>query len=210
MAVLTRSHIHTISHTPRYYRAPELIFESTDYTTAVDIWSLGCVFAEMLLGAPLFPGDSGVDQLIEIIKILGTPSKRQIQAMNPNHVSFKFAQIEPHAWSRVFRNRAPPEALALVDSLLQYDPADRISAMEALASPFFDSLRRGDARLPNGKPLPPLFDFTQEEMKEMKVLGITARVVPDAHPLSTAKSTHSHSHRGEQEQALGVHMDVSP
>lgn len=52
----------------RYYRAPELIFGSTDYTCAIDTWSLGCVAAELLLGEPLFPGDSGVDQLVEIIK----------------------------------------------------------------------------------------------------------------------------------------------
>jgi len=52
----------------RYYRAPELIFGATEYTTAIDIWSLGCVMAELLLGQPLFPGESGVDQLVEIIK----------------------------------------------------------------------------------------------------------------------------------------------
>ena len=53
----------------RYYRAPELIFGATDYTPAIDVWSVGCVMAELLLGQPLFPGDSGVDQLVEIIKV---------------------------------------------------------------------------------------------------------------------------------------------
>ncbi len=53
----------------RYYRAPELIFGATDYTTAIDIWSAACVTAEMILGQPLFPGESGVDQLVEIIKV---------------------------------------------------------------------------------------------------------------------------------------------
>ncbi len=52
----------------RYYRAPELIFGATDYTCNIDIWSAGCVLAELLLGQPIFPGDSGVDQLVEIIK----------------------------------------------------------------------------------------------------------------------------------------------
>ncbi|KAG4190539.1 hypothetical protein ERO13_A07G037566v2, partial [Gossypium hirsutum] len=52
----------------RYYRAPELIFGATEYTTAIDIWFAGCVLAELLLGQPLFPGESGVDQLVEIIK----------------------------------------------------------------------------------------------------------------------------------------------
>jgi serine/threonine protein kinase len=54
----------------RFYRAPELIFGATDYTCAIDVWSHGCVFAELLLGSPIFPGSSGVDQLVEIIKIL--------------------------------------------------------------------------------------------------------------------------------------------
>lgn len=53
----------------RFYRAPELIFGSTDYTFSIDVWSMGCVFAELLIGSPLFPGNSGVDQLVEIIKV---------------------------------------------------------------------------------------------------------------------------------------------
>ena len=58
----------------RHYRPPELIFGATDYTLNVDIWSLGCVFAEMILLEPLFPGESSIDQLVEIIKVLGTPT----------------------------------------------------------------------------------------------------------------------------------------
>lgn len=57
----------------RYYRAPELIFGATDYTSNIDVWSAGCVLAELLLGQPIFPGDSGVDQLVEIIKVILTP-----------------------------------------------------------------------------------------------------------------------------------------
>ena len=59
----------------RYYRAPELIFGATDYSSAIDIWSVGCVMAELMLGQPLFPGESGIDQLVEIIKVLGTPTR---------------------------------------------------------------------------------------------------------------------------------------
>jgi len=61
----------------RYYRAPELIFGATDYTTAIDTWSFGCVFAELMLGQPLFPGDSNVDQLVEIIKVVVLPLARK-------------------------------------------------------------------------------------------------------------------------------------
>ena len=104
----------------RYYRAPELIFGATNYTTNIgkapllgvvsapialnittDIWSTGCVMAELMLGQPLFPGESGIDQLVEIIKVLGTPSREQIKTMNPNYMEHKFPQIKPHPFSKV-------------------------------------------------------------------------------------------------------------
>ena len=56
---------------------------------------------EFLLGQPLFPGESGIDQLVEIIKILGTPSKEEIAKMNPQYVDHKFPQIKPHPFSKV-------------------------------------------------------------------------------------------------------------
>ena len=86
----------------RYYRAPELIFGATDYTQSIDVWSVGCVIAELLLGQPLFPGDSGVDQLVEIIKVLGTPTRDQISAMNPNYSEFRFPIIKANDWKKVF------------------------------------------------------------------------------------------------------------
>ena len=66
-----------------------------------DVWSAGCVMAELLIGQPIFPDDSGVDQLVEIIKILGTPSKDQIKQMNPNYTEFKFPQIKASPWEKV-------------------------------------------------------------------------------------------------------------
>ena len=59
------------------------------------------MFAELLLGQPIFPGDSGVDQLVEIIKVLGTPTKEQIRKMNSNYTEFKFPQIKAHPWNKV-------------------------------------------------------------------------------------------------------------
>lgn len=67
----------------------------------LDVWSAGCVLAELLLGQPIFPGDSGVDQLVEIIKVLGTPTREQIREMNPNYTEFKFPQIKSHPWQKV-------------------------------------------------------------------------------------------------------------
>ncbi|KAJ7046531.1 kinase-like domain-containing protein [Mycena alexandri] len=148
----------------RYYRAPELIFGATNYTTNIDIWSTGCVMAELMMGQPLFPGESGIDQLVEIIKILGTPSREQIKTMNPNYMEHKFPQIRPHPFAKVFRPRTAPEAIDLVSKLLEYTPAARLSAVEAMVHPFFDELRTEGARMPNGKTFPALFDFTREEL----------------------------------------------
>ncbi len=151
----------------RYYRAPELIFGAIDYTCYIDVWSSGCVFAELLLGQPIFPGESGVDQLVEIIKVLGTPSREQIRQMNPNYQEFRFPQIKAHPWHKVFRNRTPPMAIDLVCRLLDYTPATRLTPLEACAHTFFDELRDPDTRLPNG-PLPPLFNFSQLGLLEEK------------------------------------------
>jgi len=149
----------------RYYRAPELIFGATDYTTNIDVWSAGCVFAELMLGQPIFPGDSGVDQLVEIIKVLGTPTREQIKEMNPNYTEFKFPQIKAHPWPKVFRARTSPEAIDLVSRLLEYTPSARISPLQACAHSFFDELREAGSKLPNGRDLPQLFNFTEQELK---------------------------------------------
>jgi len=163
----------------RYYRAPELVFEATQYTTAIDVWSFGCVMAELLLGSPLFPGDSGVDQLIEIIKILGTPTKQEIKEMNPNHTSFKFPQIRPHPWNKVFRNKAPADAIDLISSVLTYEPPARLTPFQVLVHPFFDELRQPDCQLPNGKTLPPnLFNFTEKELEIALAENITKKMIP--------------------------------
>ncbi|RWR97448.1 Protein kinase domain-containing protein [Cinnamomum micranthum f. kanehirae] len=146
----------------RYYRAPELIFGATEYTTSIDIWSAGCVLAELLLGQPLFPGESAVDQLVEIIKVLGTPTREEIRCMNPSYTDFKFPQIKAHPWHKIFHKRMPPEAIDLASRLLQYSPNLRCTALEACAHPFFDELREPNSRLPNGRPLPFLFNFKHE------------------------------------------------
>lgn len=62
----------------RYYRAPELIFGNENYNTQIDIWSIGCIICEMLLGYPIFAGTNSVDQLVEIIKVRGTPTNQQV------------------------------------------------------------------------------------------------------------------------------------
>ncbi|GKU91174.1 hypothetical protein SLEP1_g5083 [Rubroshorea leprosula] len=162
----------------RYYRAPELIFGATEYTTAIDIWSAGCVLAELLLGQPLFPGESGVDQLVEIIKVLGTPTREEIKCMNPNYTEHKFPQIKAHPWHKIFHKRMPPEAVDLVSRLLQYSPNLRCTALDALIHPFFDELRDPNTRLPNGRFLPPLFNFKSHELKGVAV-EVLVKLIPE-------------------------------
>ncbi|XP_024451570.1 shaggy-related protein kinase theta isoform X4 [Populus trichocarpa] len=77
---------------------------------------------------PLFPGESSVDQLVEIIKVLGTPTREEIKCMNPNYTEFKFPQIKAHPWHKIFHKRMPPEAVDLVSRLLQYSPNMRCTA----------------------------------------------------------------------------------
>ncbi|GAA5798306.1 Glycogen synthase kinase 1 [Helicostylum pulchrum] len=105
----------------RYYRAPELIFGAAEYSTKIDIWSAGCVMGELLLGQPLFPGESGIDQLVEIIKVLGTPSREQIELMNPNYNDHKFPLIKPHPFSKVNKiNKSKSSKLGLFKICKRY------------------------------------------------------------------------------------------
>ncbi|KAJ7400378.1 hypothetical protein BTVI_106113 [Pitangus sulphuratus] len=170
----------------RYYRAPELIFGATDYTSSIDVWSAGCVLAELLLGQPIFPGDSGVDQLVEIIKVLGTPTREQIREMNPNYTEFKFPQIKAHPWTKVFRPRTPPEAIALCSRLLEYTPTARLTPLEACAHSFFDELRDPNVKLPNGRDKPALFNFTTQELSSNPSL---ASILIPAHARNQAAAS---------------------
>lgn len=91
--------------------------------------------AELMLGQPLFPGESGIDQLVEIIKVLGTPTREQIKTMNPNYMEHKFPQIKPHPFNKVFKARTAPDAISLISKLLEYTPSARLTAIEAMCHP---------------------------------------------------------------------------
>lgn len=99
---------------------------------------------------------------MEIIKVLGTPTRDQIREMNRNYTEFKFPQIKAHPWSKVFRTRTAAEAIDLVSRLLEYTPTARMTPLEACAHPFFNELREPGTQLPNHRELPPLFNFTAE------------------------------------------------
>lgn len=190
----------------RYYRAPELIFGATDYTPDIDVWSAGCVLAELLLGQPIFPGDSGVDQLVEIIKVLGTPTREQIKEMNPHYTEFKFPQIKPHPWNKVFRPRTPAEAINLCSKLLEYTPSSRLTPIEACAQPFFDELRDANTKLPNGRELPPLFNFAVQEFSAKPSLA--SMLIP-SHAQRQNSSGPSASNTGASSSSTSSVVDSS-
>eukprot|EP00930_Biecheleria_cincta_P088249 TRINITY_DN77489_c0_g1_i1.p1 TRINITY_DN77489_c0_g1~~TRINITY_DN77489_c0_g1_i1.p1 ORF type:complete len:356 (+),score=68.03 TRINITY_DN77489_c0_g1_i1:84-1151(+) len=144
----------------RYYRAPELTLGATYYTTSVDLWSAGCVFAELILGQPLFTGKDGIDQLVQIIKVLGTPTPQELRAMNPNYPEYEFTpKLNAHPWDRVLRGWAASEACDLIAGMLTYDPTARLPPMHVLLHPFFSDLRTGER--PESKRL---FNFRDDEL----------------------------------------------
>mmetsp|Transcript_21687 Transcript_21687/g.21441 ORF Transcript_21687/g.21441 Transcript_21687/m.21441 type:complete len:103 (+) Transcript_21687:736-1044(+) len=87
--------------------------------------------------------------------------------MNPNYREFKFPHVRAHPWSRVFGPEVPQEAKDFVSSVLVYSPQRRPHALEALLHPFFEELRQESTRLPDGAPLPDLFNWTPQELRSV-------------------------------------------
>ncbi|XP_022090583.1 MAPK/MAK/MRK overlapping kinase-like isoform X2 [Acanthaster planci] len=131
----------------RWYRAPECLLTDGYYTYKMDLWSVGCVFFEVMSLHPLFPGANEVDQIAKIHDIMGTPDasilnklRNKTRGMNFNFPPKKGSGIQkllPHA---------SPESIELMFQLCTYDPDERISAKQALRHPYFKDLREADKR----------------------------------------------------------------
>lgn len=128
-----------ISITPKF-RAPEIMLNSKGYTKSIDVWSVGCILAEMLNNRPLFPGKHYLDQLNLILSVVGSPSQGDLQCIiNEKARSYLMSlpQKPRQPWQRLYPN-ADSRALDLVDKLLAFNPNNRISVEDALAHPFFE------------------------------------------------------------------------
>ncbi|NXW87535.1 MK07 kinase, partial [Alopecoenas beccarii] len=161
----------------RWYRAPELLLSLHRYTRAIDMWSVGCIFAEMLGRRQLFPGRNYVHQLQLIMAVLGTPPAAVMAAIGAERVRAYVKSLPPRPavpWESLFGD-AEPEALALLGRMLRFDPRERVGVAEALGHPFLAKYHD-----PEDEPeCVPAFDFafdrralTKEEIKAAIVAEI--------------------------------------
>ncbi|XP_051125971.1 mitogen-activated protein kinase 19-like isoform X2 [Andrographis paniculata] len=169
----------------RWYRAPELCGSFfSKYTPAIDIWSIGCIFAEVLTGKPLFPGKSIVHQLDLITDLLGTPSVDTISGVRNEKARKYLMDMKkkcPIPFAKKFPN-ADPLALKLLQRLLAFDPKDRPSADQALADPYFKGLSKLE-REPSCQPISKLeFEFERRRVTKEDIRELIYREILEYHP----------------------------
>ena len=127
----------------RWYRSPELLI-TNEYSYPVDIWAIGCIFAEMIDGNPLYPGDNQIDQQHVIQKVMGKQPENQTKLKNKNgdlaHVQFRIPS-NLDSQDKKYRGKVDANGMNLLHRLLDLDPNERITATEAMDHPFFTSLK---------------------------------------------------------------------
>lgn len=126
----------------RWYRPPELLLTSSKYDEKFDIWSLGCIFAELIGEVPLFPGENYIDQITRIIKVLGTPKDEDLEYFN-NEASTRFIRNLPKEDKKDWRSILPritDEGIELLDMMLTLNPNKRASALDCMRCPYFRDL----------------------------------------------------------------------
>ncbi|KAF2760231.1 Pkinase-domain-containing protein [Pseudovirgaria hyperparasitica] len=121
-----------------WYRAPEILLGGRQYSTGVDMWSVGCIFAEMVTRKPLFPGDSEIDEIFKIFRTMGTPTEHDW----PGVSTFPDFKASFPKWAAASLEETVPgmddDAIDLLHGMLFYDPSQRISAKQALLHDYFD------------------------------------------------------------------------
>ena len=130
----------------RWYRAPEILLGSQQYTAGVDMWSVGCILGELLGGKPMFPGSSTMNQLDRILELTGQPSEEDLESIQ-SPFALTMLDTLPAIVQRDYRELYPdasPEALDLLQHLLTFNPRRRLTADEALEHPFVAAFHNPD------------------------------------------------------------------
>ncbi|XWS13575.1 hypothetical protein CRYUN_Cryun36dG0048700 [Craigia yunnanensis] len=169
----------------RWYRAPELCGSFfSKYTPAIDIWSIGCIFAELLTGKPLFPGKNIVHQLDLMTDLLGTPSAEAIARVRNEKARRYLSSMrkkKPIPFSQKFPN-ADPLALRLLERMLAFEPKYRPTVEEALADPYFKGLAKVE-REPSAQPVTKIeFEFERCRITKEDVRELIYREILEYHP----------------------------
>lgn len=134
------AHARTTQVITRMYRPPELLFGCTAYTSAIDMWSVGCIMAELVLGQPYLPGNTDIEQLSLIFRALGTPEQNAWQSAKDLPAYIAFQPAAAGAAARPLDEQFPTlngTGIDLLRQFLRLDPDTRISAADALEHPFF-------------------------------------------------------------------------
>ncbi|CAM6098049.1 unnamed protein product [Calypogeia fissa] len=169
----------------RWYRAPELCGSFfAKYTPAIDIWSIGCIFAEVLTGRPLFPGKNVVHQLDLMTDMLGSPSAEAVARVRNEKARRYLSSMRkkaPMPFSQKFPN-ADPLAIRLLERMLAFDPRDRPTAEEALADAYFKGLAKVE-REPSAQPITKMeFEFERRRINKDDVRELIYREILEYHP----------------------------
>lgn len=156
----------------RWYRAPEVLCSWTDYSTSIDVWSIGCIFAEMFLRRTLFQGGNAQEQLDLIIGLLGTPKPHELMKI-PNEKCRKFVKSLPQKTGTDFQQGfmdIPQEALGLMALMLRWDPDTRIPVHEAIQHSYL-----GELHVAEDEPVSEPLDASDFEFERRKVTSDALR-----------------------------------
>ena len=151
----------------RFYRAPELLLGNEYYTTSIDIWSFGCVMAELFKGKPLLRTENKDEQINKIMECLGGPKEEDLAVIIDKQSAHELAKstkgIKPKNLGDILQN-CPSDMIDLISKILIYNPKKRPTAVEIMAHPVFDDLKNKDNYNNDKYVIPNIFNFTQEEI----------------------------------------------
>ncbi|GAV71378.1 Pkinase domain-containing protein [Cephalotus follicularis] len=159
----------------RWYRAPELLLNCSEYSAAIDIWSVGCIFMEIIKREPLFPGKDYVQQLQLITELLGSPDESDLGFLRSDNAR-KYVKQLPHVPKEPFAQKFPdvsPVAIDLAERMLVFDPCKRITVEEALNHPYLSALHELNEE--PTCPSPFNFDFEQTTLNEEDIKDLILR-----------------------------------